>query len=92
MSDDIASQFFEALGDDGEEDAMALFQRSSFQRGSGGNQVPSPRAQEVIDTGEWDSNRKLKLIYVDADLSCFGVLTEISRLQIRLLVVLDWMV
>ena len=78
MSDDIASQFFEALGDYGEEEAIAHFQRSSFSGVSGGDQVPSPRAQEVIDTGEWDAGRKLKLLFVDIELACWGILPEIS--------------
>lgn len=70
MSDDIASQFFKALGEYGEEEAIAHFQWSSFLRGSNGDQVPSPRVQAVIDTGEWDTDHKLKLIFVDFESSC----------------------
>ncbi len=40
--------------------------------------MPSPRVQAVIDTGEWDTDHKLKLIFVDFESSCWGILLEVS--------------
>lgn len=72
MSENIARSFFEALGSHGEEEAMAVFHRSSITEGP--NRAPSPRAQAVIDSGEWDTSRKLRLIYVRGAKACWGVL------------------
>jgi hypothetical protein len=80
MSDDIATQFFEVLvhGNQGGEDAMAFFNRSSF--GGGPDQAPSPRAQAVIESGEWDT-KKLRLIFVDSELACWGFLPSNTAVE-----------
>jgi hypothetical protein len=55
MSNDIATQFFEVLGNQGREDTMAFFNRSSF--GGGPDQAPSPQAQAVIESGDWETKK-----------------------------------
>ena len=75
----IAGEFFEALGEGGREGAFQYLNRTSFvgDVGPDGAREPSPRAQALINSGEWDSNRLLKLYRVDGDV-CWGLLPTFS--------------
>jgi hypothetical protein len=70
---DTASEFFEALGRQGEDAALAVLANASF----GDGQEPSPQAKELIDTGEWDSKKKLQLLPVTKDETCWGKLAPV---------------
>ena len=73
MSDNLASQFFEALGQDGPEEAHALLRGSAFQDGI--EKAPSPRAAGFVNSGEWDAG-ELRLIAADEKSTCWGILSD----------------
>jgi hypothetical protein len=70
---DTASEFFEALGHHGEDAALAVLANASF----GDGQEPSPRAKELINTGEWDAKKKLRLLPVTKNKMCRGKLAPV---------------
>ena len=71
---DTADEFFEVLGRHGEDAALSVLTQASF----GDGQEPSPRARELINIGEWDAKKKLRLLPVSKDKTCWGILAPVS--------------
>ena len=61
------SNFFEALNNSESDGAVDALKKAAF----GVDAKPSPKAQELIDAGEWDQEQKLSLVFVDSS-CCFG--------------------
>lgn len=61
------SNFFKALNSNERDDAVDTIKRSAF----GTDSKPSPKAQELINSGEWDQDQKLSLVFVDST-CCYG--------------------
>ncbi len=77
MNQDAASRFFESLGRSDNE-ALLTIQEQVPAEG-----VPSPRAQELIDSGEWDSRLALALVPVPSEDICCGVVGQAVRGESR---------
>lgn len=80
MRDNAAQDFFEALGEEGPEGAVLYLNRTSFQGGGVDGREPSPRAQALIKSGEWDAKKLLRLYDVNED-ACWGVLPTYSVVE-----------
>ena len=65
----FASSFFEALNQGDPELALARLNSEAFLSLPDG--APSPRAEEYVKSGEWDTATVLSLVLVDED-ACFG--------------------
>jgi hypothetical protein len=59
--------FFGALSIGDDDSAFACLQAEAFPD----TEPPSPRAQALIESGEWDSNQKLSLVFIERQ-SCNG--------------------
>jgi hypothetical protein len=59
--------FFDALNAGDGDAAVDALKRAAF----GADSKPSPKAQELIDAGEWDQEQKLSLVNIDST-HCFG--------------------
>ena len=78
MSDNVRS-FFEALAASGSEGAFAYLSDVSFPDGR--DQEPSPRAKEVVENGEWNAKKLVRLLYVTGDDVCWGLLPASSATE-----------
>ena len=69
---DLLTEFLRELGSNGEIEAKELLASYAFPHGL--DQPPSPRAQALVASGEWeDTSKLLPLRYVDSS-CCFGVI------------------
>ena len=59
--------FFAALHKGDDDEALACLRSEAVPDG----EVPSPRAEALIKSGEWDSNQKLSLVLIEAN-ACTG--------------------
>jgi hypothetical protein len=59
--------FFTALNNGDDDTAIDELRREALPDG----EVPSPRAEALIKSGEWDSNQKVSLVFIEAN-ACAG--------------------
>ena len=58
---EFPASFFGALNRNDADSALDALKREAFRDGT----TPSPRAQALIDSGEWDEHQKLSLCLID---------------------------
>lgn len=73
-------QFFEALAEQGPEQAKAILAQECFPDGPDGE--PSPRAADVVERGEWDANTLFGMRLVAPD-ACFHVLGPATDFPVK---------